>query len=109
MGAIVYHPSVRVYRMPDDPDQVCFASYHARRGYDRPVVNKIKLYGGPLHDSERKRWRILRKEIIDELEHLPNGGGVLVHIKVRGKWFSRGQIYGIGKTMDLATANGYSE
>ncbi len=104
-------PEVRIWRMPDNPMQVCFATYHAKANQhrQRPVEKKIVLLKGPLRDDEKSRWRRLRKEILDGLSHQPVGGGALVHVIRRGEHFNRGHIYGIGKTLDYAYAQGYSE
>ena len=108
MGKVLI-PSVRIWKMPDNPDTICFASYHAKKNQfvKKPVLKEIKVLEGPLYDPERKRWRLLRKEVLDELSHLPVGGGVILHIIKRSKWFNRGEIYGLGKTIDLATVNGH--
>lgn len=103
-------PSVRIWRMPDDPDKVCFASYHAKANQHKTkkIENRIAFVYEPLRPEQKERFRILRKAVLEQFEHQPIGGGVLVHIQTQAvKYFHRGQIYGVGKCLDLAAANGY--
>jgi len=103
-------PSVRMWRMPNNPDTICFASYHAKNNKHRTrsIQSKIEFVYEPLRPEQKERFRAFEKEIIEELGHLPNGGGVLAHIKIRAsRYFDYGQIYGLGKCLDLATVDGH--